>query len=74
MLPVQRSRWLLPARVLLVAAVALACWVLVHHLRYQPWHHYFDLSVYQGAVHWFQDGRPLYSYVRPRSKIGRAHV
>jgi alpha-1,2-mannosyltransferase len=49
--------------VLLVGGLALACWVVAHHVPYPPFHDLFDLQVYQGAASWWATGHPLYSYV-----------
>jgi alpha-1,2-mannosyltransferase len=50
-------------QVLLVGGLALACWVVAHHVPYPPFHDLFDLQVYQGAASWWATGHPLYSYV-----------
>jgi alpha-1,2-mannosyltransferase len=44
--------------------------VLAHHVPYQPWHNVFDLRIYHGAVDWWRDGRPLYSYLWGDSPYG----
>ena len=66
----RRAPWRLPVELALVGAVAVACWSLVQHLHHQPSHDWFDLGVYRGAVRWWLDGRPLYSFVRPHSVYG----
>jgi alpha-1,2-mannosyltransferase len=48
---------------LLVVGLALACWLVAHHVPYPPFHDLFDLQVYRGAARWWADGHPLYSYV-----------
>jgi alpha-1,2-mannosyltransferase len=35
-----------------------------------PWHDFFDLRVYRGAVAWWLDGRPLYDFTYGRSPYG----
>ena len=57
-------------QVLAVGAVAAAAWFIVRHLEYPPGRHFFDLSVYRGAVDWWLDGRPLYSYRFDDSQYG----
>src|SRR3569833_2023192 len=57
-------------QVLAVGAVAAAAWFIVRHLEYPPGRHFFDLSVYRGAVDWWLDGRPLYSYRIDDSQYG----
>lgn len=53
-----------------VAGVGVLAWFLVHHTVYLPWHHFFDLGVYRGAVRWWLDGHALYAYHRPHSRYG----
>jgi alpha-1,2-mannosyltransferase len=50
-------------KALLVGGLAVACWVVAHHVPYPPFHGLFDLQVYRGAATWWADGHPLYSYV-----------
>jgi alpha-1,2-mannosyltransferase len=57
-------------QLLAIAAVAAAAWFLVHHLVYEPWHQFFDLTVYRGGVEWWLDGRPLYAFHLPHSRYG----
>jgi alpha-1,2-mannosyltransferase len=45
-------------------------WFLVHHTVYLPWHHFFDLGVYRGAVRHWMHGGSLYAYHRPHSRYG----
>ena len=47
-------------------AVALLAYAVVVGRR-QPWHGYFDLTVYRGAARWWLGGRQLYSFVRPHT-------
>ncbi|MGY1831013.1 glycosyltransferase 87 family protein [Geodermatophilus sp. SYSU D01180] len=35
-----------------------------------PWHNWFDLRVYDGAVEWWRSGRPLYDYTFGRTDYG----
>ena len=35
-----------------------------------PWHNWFDLRVYDGAVEWWRAGRPLYDYTFGRTDYG----
>ena len=58
------------AQVLCIGLMAAAAWFFVHHLVYQPWHRFFDLRVYSGAVAWWVDGKPLYSYQLPNTRYG----
>ena len=44
------------AVVLLLVAVAAGVSAVVPN---DPWHDFFDLKVYRGAVAWWLDGRPL---------------
>jgi alpha-1,2-mannosyltransferase len=37
---------------------------------YSPWHRFFDLRVYRGAVRWWLQGRPLYDFVLPHTAKG----
>jgi alpha-1,2-mannosyltransferase len=67
--PAPAGPWL-GVRVLLVAAAGLAVWFLVHHTSYLPWHHFFDLGVYRGAVQHWMNGGSLYAYHRPHSHYG----
>jgi alpha-1,2-mannosyltransferase len=53
-----------------VAALGATVWFLVHHTVYLPWHHFFDLGVYRGAVQHWMDGGSLYAYHRPHSHYG----
>ncbi|MCU1612515.1 MAG: Alpha,2-mannosyltransferase [Frankiales bacterium] len=60
-------------RVAVVCAVTAGVWfyltrVLVLHLGY--WHGGFDLKVYRGAVQWWLDGRPLYTFHRNQTHFG----
>jgi alpha-1,2-mannosyltransferase len=58
------------ARLALVAGWGVLVWFLVHHTVYLPWHHFFDLGVYRGAVRSWLDGHPLYAYHRRHSHYG----
>jgi alpha-1,2-mannosyltransferase len=42
----------------LTVGIAALCALEPRH----PWHHLFDLRVYQGAVAWWTDGRALYDF------------
>jgi alpha-1,2-mannosyltransferase len=44
----------------LVGLVTAAC--LVVPVEADPWHDFFDLRVYHGAVEWWLGGRPLYEF------------
>ena len=57
-------------RLLVVAVLALGAWVLAHHVPYEPWHNLYDVRIYHGAVNWWYDGRPLYSYLWKDSPYG----
>jgi len=37
---------------------------------YSPWHRFFDLRVYRGAVRWWLEGRPLYTFELPHTSKG----
>ena len=50
------------AQLLVIAALSATCWVIVQHVPFPPFKGLFDLRVYQGAVQWWTDGRPLYEY------------
>src|SRR4051812_15955501 len=59
------------ARVLAVVALAVAVWFYAFHLSpLFPWHREFDLKVYRGAVQWWLDHRPLYTFHRNRTPYG----
>jgi|tagenome__1003787_1003787.scaffolds.fasta_scaffold20964552_3 alpha-1,2-mannosyltransferase len=59
------------ARVLAVVALAAAVWFYAFHLSpLFPWHREFDLKVYRGAVQWWLDHRPLYTFHRNRTVYG----
>ncbi|MGR7025046.1 glycosyltransferase 87 family protein [Geodermatophilus sp. URMC 62] len=53
--------------VLLLAVLAAAVCLVVPN---DPWHDFFDLRVYRGAVAWWLDGRPLYDFTYGRSPYG----
>ncbi len=55
------------AVVLLLVAVAAGVSAVVPN---DPWHDFFDLKVYRGAVAWWLDGRPLYDFTYGRSPYG----
>jgi alpha-1,2-mannosyltransferase len=58
-------------RVLVVCAVAAATgFFVVDLLVFSPWHRFFDLRVYRGAVSWWLDGTPLYDFVLPGTSKG----
>jgi alpha-1,2-mannosyltransferase len=57
-------------QVLAVGTVVAAAWFIVRHLGYPPGRHFFDLSVYRGAIDWWLDGRPLYAYRIGHSRFG----
>lgn len=48
--------------VLLVAALAGGVAVVCVVVPRDPWHNFFDLRVYHGAVDWWTSGRPLYDF------------
>src|SRR4051794_26794931 len=59
------------ARVLAVVALAAAVWFDAFHLSpLFPWHREFDLKVYRGAVQWWLDHRPLYTFHRNKTPYG----
>lgn len=69
--PVAGQRALRTAVQLLgVGGLAVAAWVLAHHVPYEPWHNLYDVRIYHGAVNWWHDGRPLYSYLWRDSPYG----
>jgi alpha-1,2-mannosyltransferase len=49
-------------RLVLAVAVGVTVWVVSKQLRYPSYKDWFDLQVYQGAVTWWLDGNPLYSF------------
>jgi alpha-1,2-mannosyltransferase len=56
-------------RIAIVAGLLLAVAVLLYFNA--PWHDFFDLKVYYGAINgWLHDGTPLYDWVKPHSKYG----
>jgi alpha-1,2-mannosyltransferase len=57
-------------RLALVAGAGVLAWFLAHRTVYLPWHHFFDLGVYRGAVRAWLDGHSLYAYHRPHSRYG----
>jgi alpha-1,2-mannosyltransferase len=57
-------------QVLAVVATAAAASLLMLHNLNPSWHHWFDLAVYRGGVHWWLEGRPLYSFHVPHSRYG----
>jgi alpha-1,2-mannosyltransferase len=57
-------------RVAVVCAISVAGWIVTHHVAKPPWHHFFDLRVYHGAVDWWLAGQPLYSFLLPRTRYG----
>ena len=52
---------------LLLAVLAGVVSVVVPN---DPWHDFFDLRVYRGAVAWWLDGQPLYDFTYGRSPYG----
>jgi alpha-1,2-mannosyltransferase len=60
----------LAARVAVVCAISVAGWIVAHNVAKPPWHHYFDLRVYHGAVEWWLAGHPLYSFLLPHTRYG----
>jgi alpha-1,2-mannosyltransferase len=75
---VQRAawhRWGSGGRVALLVAAACALLVsvglyMVHLSPLHAWHGAFDLKVYRGAVIWWLDGNPLYSFHRNATPYG----
>lgn len=49
--------------------VAASAGLVVPRLARPPWH-FFDLLVYRGAVQWWMNGEPLYSFVRGDTGYG----
>src|SRR3954469_11371272 len=49
--------------------VAAAAGLVVPRLARPPWH-FFDLLVYRGAVQWWMNGEPLYSFIRGDTGYG----
>src|SRR4051812_35402344 len=61
----------LAARLAAVGAVAGAVGLyLSGPVVLSPWHRFFDLRVYRGAVRWWLQGRPLYDFVLPHTSKG----
>ena len=61
----------LSARLAAVGAVTAAVGLyLSGPVVYSPWHRFFDLRVYRGAVRWWLQGRPLYDFVLPHTSKG----
>lgn len=55
----RRTAW----RVAGVIALAVLSWCYARYWVVRPfWHNGFDLSVYRGAMVWWRNGHPLYSY------------
>ncbi|SHF64682.1 glycosyltransferase 87 family protein [Geodermatophilus nigrescens] len=54
---------------LFAALVGVVAWVSVV-VPNDPWHDFFDLRVYRGAVAWWLDGQPLYDFTYGRSPYG----
>ena len=66
-IPADRSRRRVVARAgIRLAAVgavaAAACYVVLEVVQKPPLHGFFDLQVYRGAVLWWLQGEPLYSF------------
>src|SRR3954451_17180679 len=61
----RRARRITLWAVVVVAAAGL----VVPRLARPPWH-FFDLLVYRGAVQWWMNGEPLYSFVRGDTGYG----
>lgn len=58
-------------RLVTVAAVVAAVWLYVVYLcPVSPWHAEFDLKVYRGAVIWWTQHKPLYSFHRNKTPYG----
>src|SRR3954467_5487956 len=49
--------------------IAAAAGLVAPRLARPPWH-FFDLLVYRGAVQWWMNGEPLYSFVRGDTGYG----
>ncbi|MGY1651574.1 glycosyltransferase 87 family protein [Geodermatophilus sp. SYSU D01119] len=54
---------------LFAVLVGVVAWVSVV-VPNDPWHDFFDLRVYRGAVGWWLDGQPLYDFTYGRSPYG----
>jgi alpha-1,2-mannosyltransferase len=67
--PVGSSRRVV-VRVAVVCAISVAGWIVAHQVAKPPWHHFFDLRVYHGAVDWWLGGHPLYSFLLPHTRYG----
>jgi alpha-1,2-mannosyltransferase len=59
-----------PARLAAVAATVAAAWFVSARSVFPPWHRWFDLRVYRGAVGSWLDGRPLYAFTLPGTSKG----
>jgi alpha-1,2-mannosyltransferase len=67
--PLRRFRGVLIGAAFCALAVCLACYVAgVDVLR--PWHGESDFAVYRGAVVWWSQHRPLYSFRLPGTPYG----
>lgn len=63
------ARVLAARTAVLLALVAVVAWVSVV-VPNDPWHDFFDLRVYRGAVASWLDGRELYDYTYGRTPYG----
>ncbi|WP_113781613.1 glycosyltransferase 87 family protein [Geodermatophilus sp. TF02-6] len=67
----QRERARIARRLAAVCAVAALAAVAVFGVSPRwPWHDFFDLHVYRGAVRWWLDGRPLYQFLLGSTPYG----
>lgn len=58
------------AKLVAILAALLGALVPLYYFN-APWHDFFDLHVYYGAINgWLHDGVPLYDWVKPQSKYG----
>ncbi|MGY1738318.1 glycosyltransferase 87 family protein [Geodermatophilus sp. SYSU D00684] len=72
MAPVGRpwAGWRVAAQVAVVLALAVLAGLVSALGPNDPWHNWFDLRVYDGAVEWWRSGRPLYDYTFGRTDYG----
>ena len=58
-------------RVAAVCSVAAGVWIYLNHLVVlSPWHGESDLKIYRGAVLWWWDQKPLYSFRLDKTPYG----
>ncbi|GAB3198791.1 hypothetical protein GCM10027261_27050 [Geodermatophilus arenarius] len=72
MAPVGRpgAGWRVAAQVAVVLGLAVLAGLVSALGPNDPWHNWFDLRVYDGAVEWWRSGRPLYDYTFGRTDYG----